>query len=65
MLLAQSQELNLIPSEADAWLAVRGKVYDVTKWLKSHPGGKDVLLYNAVRDIFYTSLQELTHSLNY
>lgn len=31
-------------SETDCWVAVHGKVYDVTKFLSSHPGGKKVLL---------------------
>ena len=26
------------------WVVVGGKVYDVTKWLSSHPGGADILL---------------------
>lgn len=34
--------------EDDAWLAVRGHVYDVTSWVHVHPGGKDVILLNAV-----------------
>jgi len=33
------------------WVSVRGKVYDVTKWLENHPGGKEILLLAAGRDI--------------
>ncbi|KAF3330879.1 Cytochrome B5 isoform D [Carex littledalei] len=29
----------------DCWLLIRGKVYDVTKFLDDHPGGEDVLLH--------------------
>lgn len=35
--------------EGDAWLAIRGQVYDVTSWVNAHPGGKDTILLNAVR----------------
>lgn len=31
-------------SEASAWVAIRGYVYDVTKFVKFHPGGRNVLL---------------------
>ncbi|CAO3676476.1 unnamed protein product [Umbelopsis ramanniana] len=31
-------------SENDCWIIVHDKVYDVTKFLKEHPGGKKVLL---------------------
>jgi acyl-lipid (8-3)-desaturase len=33
-----------------AWVIVHGKVYDVTDWVKKHPGGKDVILLAAGRD---------------
>ena len=33
----------------DAWISVDGKVYDVTKWEESHPGGKNILLISAGR----------------
>jgi alkylation response protein AidB-like acyl-CoA dehydrogenase len=31
-------------TESDCWIVVDGIVYDVTKFLKAHPGGKSVLL---------------------
>jgi cytochrome b involved in lipid metabolism len=26
-------------SEADCWTAIRGEVYDLTEWIRQHPGG--------------------------
>ncbi|EEP81632.1 cytochrome b5 [Uncinocarpus reesii 1704] len=34
----------------DVWLALHGKVYDVTKFLDEHPGGEDVILDKAGQD---------------
>jgi len=36
--------------EKSAWIAVRGKVYNVTDFIKKHPGGEDVLLFAIGRD---------------
>jgi len=44
------QELASHNTEKDCWVAVRGKIYDVTEFMHRHPGGKDVLLLNAGRD---------------
>ena len=32
-------ELEMHGEPNDAWMAVRGLVYDVTKFIKTHPGG--------------------------
>ncbi|UNI15607.1 Cytochrome-b5 reductase [Purpureocillium takamizusanense] len=37
-------------SPQDAWLAIHGKVYDVTKYLNDHPGGAEVLAEAAGTD---------------
>lgn len=36
--------------ETDAWLAIRGKVYNVTAYLPFHPGGHDELMRGAGKD---------------
>jgi cytochrome b involved in lipid metabolism len=34
-------------TEKDAWIVVDGDVFDVTKFISMHPGGKSVLLQSA------------------
>eukprot|EP00736_Rhodelphis_marinus_P013637 Rmarinus@m.27953 len=46
----------------DLFVAYRGYVYDVTKFLDRHPGGRDALLYGAGRDV--TQLFESYHKFN-
>lgn len=36
--------------EDDCWLIIDGSVYDVTKWIPRHPGGKKVILSLGGRD---------------
>ena len=40
------EELKAHATEADCWILVHGKVYDVTKFLDEHPGGFDIILSN-------------------
>ncbi|KAJ3413230.1 hypothetical protein HDV05_008290 [Chytridiales sp. JEL 0842] len=37
-------------SRGSCWIVVKGVVYDVTKFLKDHPGGPDAILVNAGTD---------------
>ncbi|CAI7621800.1 unnamed protein product [Penicillium manginii] len=37
-------------TQDDVWLAIHGKVYDVTKFLDEHPGGDEVVLDKAGQD---------------
>ncbi|KAL7939430.1 hypothetical protein V8C35DRAFT_319367 [Trichoderma chlorosporum] len=38
------QEIKLHNNAGDAWIVIHGEVYDVTKYIQSHPGGVDVLV---------------------
>ena len=42
-----SEELAQHSTEADVWLAIHGKVYDIVGYLADHPGGMDVMLEHA------------------
>lgn len=37
-------------TEDSCWLIIHGKVYDVTKFLAEHPGGKEILLQQTNQD---------------
>jgi cytochrome b involved in lipid metabolism len=37
-------ELRQHVDEKDCWLAIHGKVYDVSSYLVDHPGGLDVMM---------------------
>lgn len=43
-------ELAAHTSEADCWISIDGIVYDVSKFLKVHPGGKSIIMEIAGRD---------------
>jgi cytochrome b involved in lipid metabolism len=53
-------ELKLHNTKQDAWSAFNGKVYDMTPYMRFHPGGEDELMRVAGRD--GTRLFMLTHS---
>ncbi|EHK25124.1 uncharacterized protein TRIVIDRAFT_144462 [Trichoderma virens Gv29-8] len=38
------QEVGLHNNTGDAWMAIHGEIYDVTKYIQSHPGGVEVLV---------------------
>lgn len=44
------QEIQRHNQEADQWLVINRKVYDVTDWAKRHPGGHQVLNHYAGED---------------
>jgi len=55
------EELHKHNVESDCWLAVRGKVYNVTPWVSKHPGGVDTIVLNGGRDA--TQLFEAYHPI--
>jgi cytochrome b involved in lipid metabolism len=40
-------EVKAHAAHGDCWIIVRGKVYDVSKFMEKHPGGADLLLDNS------------------
>lgn len=53
------EELSTHNTKDDCWVAVDGRVYDITSWIPKHPGGEDVLTLTAGRDI--TNMFESYH----
>lgn len=53
-------ELHEANTAAKPWVAIRGKVYDLTNFVNKHPGGKTFLLLSVGRDT--TALYESLHS---
>ncbi|XP_010261428.1 PREDICTED: acyl-lipid (9-3)-desaturase-like [Nelumbo nucifera] len=46
-----SDELKKHNKAEDLWISIQGKVYDVTDWIKDHPGGETSLLNLAGQDV--------------
>ena len=44
------EEVNIHSTEKSCWLVIHNKVYDVTKFLNTHPGGSEILLEVAGTD---------------
>lgn len=51
-----SKELSLHNKVGDLWISIQGKVYDVTGWLKNHPGGEIPLLHLAGQVFIRTTI---------
>lgn len=45
------QEVAMHNTAQSAWVIAKGKVYDVTKWVDRHPGGREMVLIHAGREI--------------
>lgn len=53
-----------VASHTDAsscWISREGKVYDVTKFLNDHPGGDDLILHHAGKDVGEIMTDKLEH----
>ncbi|CAG8471605.1 11250_t:CDS:10 [Paraglomus occultum] len=55
------EELSKHNTPDDAYIAVRGSVYDITNFINRHPGGEDILLMVAGKDA--TQIFETYHEL--
>ncbi|KAK4705223.1 hypothetical protein P7C70_g975, partial [Phenoliferia sp. Uapishka_3] len=53
------EQLAAANTSSKAWVAVRGKVYNLTKFASRHPGGKAIILMGAGKDV--TPLFETSH----
>ena len=56
-------EISKHKSINDLWMAVNGKVYDITKFVDQHPGGEEVLLEHAGTDAT-AAFEDVGHSEN-
>ena len=54
------EEVNKHNTEDDKWIAINGKVYDISKYLKAHPGGPDVIL--GQKDDSTQAFEDVGHS---
>eukprot|EP01134_Creolimax_fragrantissima_P006045 CFRG6045T1 len=45
-----NEELGKHNTKYDAWMVLRGQVYNITHFLDFHPGGVDILLKSAGKD---------------
>jgi 4-hydroxysphinganine ceramide fatty acyl 2-hydroxylase len=45
------EDLDAHKSAQSCWVAFKGKVYDVTAFVSDHPGGDDLILENAGKDV--------------
>ncbi|GAC73357.1 hypothetical protein L1887_58192 [Cichorium endivia] len=54
-------QYNKLPSEGGKglWVVIKGEVYDVTEFVDNHPGGRNIILKNAGKDV--TELYEPIH----
>ena len=56
-------EVALHKTPQDLWIIIDGKVYDVTNWLKRHPGGKRVIQHYGGEDATVSKLQKIINDI--
>eukprot|EP01066_Platyproteum_vivax_P014737 Platyproteum_vivax@DN6591_c0_g1_i1.p1 len=54
-------ELASHKNRRSAWIAIHGRVYDVTSYLDTHPGGPEVMLSHAGKDVS-EDFEDIGHS---
>ena len=47
------QEIAKHNTPDDCWVVIKRKVYNVTSYIQSHPGGKNVFIRNAGKDVSF------------
>jgi cytochrome-b5 reductase len=45
------EEVSTHKAEEDAWMVYQGRVYNISPYLKFHPGGVDILMTAAGKDV--------------
>ncbi|EIE18666.1 cytochrome b5 [Coccomyxa subellipsoidea C-169] len=55
------KDLKQHTTEDDCWIAISGRVYDVTHFLDEHPGGFDIIVTNTGKDAT-EDFEEIGHS---
>ncbi|GAB4837097.1 hypothetical protein Ancab_002008 [Ancistrocladus abbreviatus] len=45
------EELKIHNKRGDIWISIQGKIYNVSEWVKDHPGGEQPLLNLAGQDV--------------
>jgi len=54
------EEVKQHKTDEDAWTVLRGRVYNISPYIRFHPGGRDMLMKGAGRDC--TSLFNKYHA---
>ena len=59
--LVKAEELKIHNTAADCWIAIHGRVYNVTRFLRDHPGGGEVISSLAGSDVS-SEFEDVGHS---
>ncbi|GAA6060455.1 hypothetical protein JCM10212_000883 [Sporobolomyces blumeae] len=57
-----AEDVEAHSSASDCWVTYRGKVYDVTRFLEDHPGGDELILSYAGKDVEEVMDDPMEHS---
>ncbi|KAL8540988.1 hypothetical protein ACS0TY_002320 [Phlomoides rotata] len=56
------EEVSKHNKPGDCWIIISGKVYDVSQFLKDHPGGGEVILINSTGKDATVNFEDVSHS---